>query len=289
MGLFDGIIGMTILILVTALLVERFFDWSHIRSWSWYGHYQQTISNKLVGQPTWIRLVAIILPLLFIILLIELLVQNWLYGVAKFLFHLFILLYSLGPQNFWADMFSCINAIDHSDPRLANEKLNVTFDVSVDDPALFHQRFLPNIFIEANRRVFAVLFWYVFLGPVAVVLYRLLALTANPTHQFSISIDLSERALSGQKILDWLPIRLFIFIFALGGHFVQVLSCIRKKVFTAPAENEILLASCGLAALGSDSEKLVTLDSTWEKHAISLIDRAIVIFAVITIIVVLLS
>src|SRR5687767_10740942 len=121
---------MTFIVVLIALLIERFFDWSHLRKWNWYNIYQRAIVRQLPGQSPSVVLAAIIIPLLLAVIFIEFMVKGWLYGAIKLLFALFIFIYCLGPQNLWADTFACINALSQGDSHLASEKLKLTFGLS---------------------------------------------------------------------------------------------------------------------------------------------------------------
>ena len=150
---------MTFIVTLVALLIERFFDWSHLRQWRWYTAYLQFVGNKLPGQPAYLVLGIAIAILLAVIALINFLLSDVLFGFVQLLFHLFIVLYALGPQNLWADTYTCINSMKKEDERTAKNKLTTSFGMPDDRYSQSLQRYLlNNIFIEANRRVFAVIF-----------------------------------------------------------------------------------------------------------------------------------
>lgn len=268
---------MTFIVLFVALLIERFFDWSHLRRWYWFNAYEHFVSQKMAKLPSYLVLALTILPLLIIVALIEWLLDDFLFGLIKLLFQIILLLYCLGPQNLWADIFACTNALEQGDAQNALEKLKSSFGIIVSDTQKPHQELLSRIFIESNRRVFAVIFWYAILGPVGAILYRTISLFSTEQLKQEIKLDSVQLSFSAESVLDWLPIRIFTFLFALGGHFVKVFSTWRKHVISGLSSNEVVLVDCGVAALGSD---LNEEDCSAERSAVSLLDRTFVIVLV---------
>ncbi|MBX3709041.1 MAG: regulatory signaling modulator protein AmpE [Gammaproteobacteria bacterium] len=280
---------MTFVVTLIALLIERFFDWSHLRRWNWYTNYQQRVAQRFRSQSPYLILIFTIVPLLIMVILMNLLLRNALFGLAGLLFQLLIFLYCLGPQNLWADTFACINALTQGNTQLAAEKLKVSFGL-VEAGGLakpLSNQLLNNIFIAANRRVFAIVFWFMVLGPVGAVLYRALTLSAAEFSQQGTAPELVQSARSAEAVLDWVPVRLFTCAFALGGHFVKVFSCWHKKNILRLDVNETLLTECGAAALGRDGIENPA-DGTAARSAIELLDRSFVIALVLVAFVVLL-
>lgn len=274
---------MTFIVTLIALLIERFFDWSHLRYWRWYEGYQQWIAQKAPQKQSYILLLLAIIPILLVVALVQFSLRYPLYGLIELIFQLAIVLYCLGPQSLWADTFACINALTSNDAQ-AKEKLKMQMGVTENESTSLHQLLLDRIFIEANRRVFAPIFWFVVIGPVGIVLYRLISQSAQAIpHEGKIS-ETSPAAHIYEAALDWVPLRVMTFLFALGGHFAKVFNVYRKHVGTSFDGNETLLVECGNAALGGD-EKIMT-DGSTERSAVSLLDRTFVIFLILVAIVV---
>lgn len=270
---------MTFIVILIALLIERFFDWSHLRHWNWYTALQNKLMQRFPSLSPYLILAASIIPLLLIVAIIQYSLEGVLYGFAELLFQLFVLLYCFGPKNLWADTFACINALVQGDASHANEKLKNSFG---NDDASYSQsvrrHFLNDIFIEANRRVFAIIFWFAVLGPIGALLYRAVTLSFPEVNQQpATSPALVNSARSVEAVLDWVPVRILTILFALGGHCAKVLSCWSSKAALGLSSNQGLLTECGVAALGIDDGANVPADGHSEKSAISLLDRAFVI------------
>jgi AmpE protein len=272
---------MTFIIILVALSIERFFDWSHMRRFNWFIAFQRLVINKLPSKSPYIILAASIVPLVILVLLIGLILNGFLYGIGYFVFSLFVLLYCLGPKNLWVDSFACLQPIGQPTPE-ARDGVKQFFNIKeLTDKQLLHKQLVSNIFIETNTRLFAVIFWYVLLGPAGALLYRLLALWVIHSEE---NLPAVREADFLKKILDFLPIRLLTFFFALGGHFARVFPFWSKQVVQNWSNNEVFLAEAGLIAVIGDQQAKIEEDGTAEKSAISLIDRSFVIFLIVILI-----
>lgn len=136
---------MTFIISLVALLIERFFDWSHLRQWNWMVRYQEWLHGKVGNLHPYAVVAVDVLPLAIIVGLVNLILHSWLYGLFRLIFGVIILTYCLGPQNLWAEK------------NLSSREM----------------------MIESNQRIFAVLFWFALLGPMGAVLYRAVAVNTD--------------------------------------------------------------------------------------------------------------
>jgi membrane protein required for beta-lactamase induction len=113
------------------------------------------------------------------------------------------------------------------------------------------------------------------------LLYRLTDISFRKT------ATVSQPAEKFKRLLDWLPVRVLSFLFALGGHFLPVLKRWKQQAFDTPAVNEVLLADCGIVALDITKDNLLPEDGSAEQEAVDLLDRVFVITLVLLAIVVL--
>lgn len=272
---------MTFIITLIALVIERFFDWGHVRRWRWFANYQAWLGQRFAKWPVMLVLVASLLLPVLAVALINALLAGWLFGVLKLVFGALVVVYCLGPHNFWAEVYTCISEFRHDDQQAAMEKVQQLFHVAFpSDPQAFHRAFTNALFIEANRRVFAVLFWFICAGPSAALLYRLIECC-------KLNTRFAETANKLQRWLDWLPVRAMTLLFALGGHFVSVTKHWKQHFFAAPALNDTLLTESGVAALDILEANRLPEDGSAEQETLALFDRVFVIALVILAIVVL--
>ncbi|MBV8801537.1 MAG: regulatory signaling modulator protein AmpE, partial [Gammaproteobacteria bacterium] len=236
---------MIFIITLIALLMERFFHWHHLRHWYWFKRYERWLSARLNHLPVIILFFCNVLPPLVIVGLIGYFSERILYGIPQFIFGVIIILYCLGPENLWLQTYRCITALHRDDPTLAPQEVQTSFKVSaVEHSQLFHKKFIHAIFVAAHQRIFAVLFWFVILGPVGAVLYRMV--DSYRTQSVSQLHFISMRIVCW---MDWVSIRVFTFLFALGGHFTKVFVHWKLNVLKGVKVNDVLLTECGFAAI----------------------------------------
>ncbi len=246
---------MTFLIVLLALILERFFHWHHWRYWRGCTLYERAIGKRLgryVLSPT-LALLVIVIPPLLLIFLLSLGLRDVLGGLIFFVLNAVIVLYCLGSENLWAE---------------AKEGAQSSHGT--------HSEALARaIFVALHSRIFAVVFWFVLVGPIGAVLYRLVETTAKTGVK---GADLADRA---KQVLDWLPIRLLTIFFALAGHFSKVFVFWRHHVLDRPDTNRAFLTDCGLAALRVSGGDQSSESDVSEKTALALVDRALIIGLVI--------
>ncbi len=258
---------MTFIITFIALVIERFFHWNQLRQWRWLTYYQRQLSHsRLANWPAFLLLMITILPLILIVALINYFLNGWFYGILKLIFGVIVLLYCLGPHNLWMQVYQCINHFNKEDPNQAVATADKAFHIGQPENAdAFHRALIRAIFVAANKRIFAVIFWFILLGPAGAVLYRSVALLSTQS-----SLGLTAFANKLLHLLDWIPIRLLTFIFALMGHFTRVFIQWKQYVFKGLEFNETLLVDAGMASLDFSE------DASVEKDAIRLLDRVFV-------------
>lgn len=265
-----------------ALLIERFFDCSHLRNWSWYTNYQQLVTQKLHGKSPYLILAAIVLPVGLGATLLVILISSAVFGFIKLAVSVLIMLYCFGPRNLWADTFNCLTTMAEGDAPATADKLKMAFGITnVADPQTMHRQWISNIFIQANRRTFAQVIWFGVLGIFGVILYRLLSLLVPDAGKETIEPQVAESARRAESYMDWVSIRVLTFVFALGGNFNRVMTCWRTRVAQGPDSNDAMLLECGLSAMNTTAQEIIPIDGAAEKEEISLLDRSLAIIVVI--------
>ena len=106
--------------------------------------------------------------------------------------------------------------------------------------------------IRSHRHVFGVMAWFIALGPVGAICYRLAALLADrwgggqnaETGAFGL---FARRAFD---VIDWLPVRLTAFGFAMTGDFTGAIECWREQAATWRSRPQGVLLAAAAGALG---------------------------------------
>lgn len=216
---------MAITIILICLALQRWLQIDQIqRNELWFAHYYQWIKGRVDQYswwPTWLGVVIIILPAFVIYLLFASLVHHLLSIVGYYMLALVITLYAIDAR------------------RLTEEE---------------GSRYSPEqLLIHIYQRLFALIFWLLILGSSGVVLYMLLVylcrlLTTMSEDSQADSLLANARYI--QAILDWVPLRLLGFTFALVGQFSTTFSIWYKNLWTGLLNGREQMATCGLAAIG---------------------------------------
>lgn len=194
---------------------------------------------------------VMIVPALGVSVLISLL--DWVFfGLVAFVLVVATFLYSLGRGDLGESLYSYLASWDEGNFESARQKArqigDFSDDNSVTDPQSLHASVRGAYLYASFERWFAVVFWFMVLGPIGAIGYRSLFLSAR-----SDVLDTDDRAVAATLVsyLDWIPLRLQIFSFAVAGNFVDGIQEILRKLWGNTSESQ-LLDDCALAAIGSD-------------------------------------
>jgi AmpE protein len=138
-------------------------------------------------------------------------------------FSLAVLLFSLGPHPFEADLVAILKAPDQSSREAAAQVLSDDGETVAWRTADLGEATA----YAALRRRFGVLFWFFVLGPIGALLYRL---ARQLGHDASLALDADARikARYVANALDWLPAQWLVFTLALVGHWDAVIGAWRR-------------------------------------------------------------
>ena len=237
---------MTFITLLLCLSLERFVHKGNLLArFNWFEAYVAKI-NQLTQNQTWTQyhytsLLLVVLPIVIPVAIIYYLSAFFIHGLLAFLIGAFVLFYCLGPLNIYK-----------------TEKV--------------HQP----IFWQANASLFAIIFWFALLGPIAALVYRLVERSA---HIHASYPALGKAAGFVRAIIDWLPVRLFSILCALAGNFMRTSQVLLNYLLKSIEFNRELIEKSGRIALGLD--EVTELSSEDYPQALSLIDRSLIIFLII--------
>lgn len=218
---------MKLLVIVLCLLSERYLiHTGSLQRFKWFAIYGQYMEKRLSKTAflafPWFLLALAVLPMLLGVFLVLYIFANGLFGLIGLLLNIFIFYCCIGPNNpFYPTRMS------------TQEQAN---NVEIG-------RYLA----EVNGQLFALVVWYIFLGPLGALTYRLISLSRSQA-------VVSAQASLLTNILDWIPARITAFLYLLVGNFQPGLSFLLKLFFTNPENNHVLLSACGMQSLGSSEE-----------------------------------
>ena len=192
----------------------------------------------------------------------------------------------------------------------------VLHELGLDGQAQSEQRYTlmaREIVVQANERLFAVLFWFVLLGPAGALLFRMSWYLAQhaPSGQAAAGTETGAESCGEDSfaraahklfgILSWVPARLTCLVYALAGGFEEAFSRWKEPGLTGPGDlcgsNERILENVGLGAMhlqryeigvvheaGGDEQeqpRLAVSSANAVKAARALVVRALLIWCVI--------
>lgn len=196
---------------------------SRLRRFGWFDRWMRWLEARAAEDGFWHGRFGIgiaLLPPLLLVALLQIAAHATLYGLPSLLLGIAALFYAWGPDDLDMDVDMILEARDTVERRQAAGRLWPPGEpVSLGQAAL-----VGALFRCGKRRWFGVLLWFLLLGPVGALLYRLVAIAAegNATHFLSPSTLEGARALL--RVLDWPVAQLMVAAMALVGNYDAVLT-----------------------------------------------------------------
>ena len=261
---------MNLIALLIGLVIERLatqlFHWRRMRWMDRLIDYGFNQANRL---PAWPAIIPVVL--LAVILVLPVFGVIWFLGstLAGFTYlflAIVVLFFSLGPQDIGEEVGEYCRALELGEEEQVNNAAKAIVEGAV--PVEEDERTScveAAVCVQANNRLFAVVFWFVILGPLAAWAYRVTDLIRRRA-VFSAARDEqtdgnSARVLDAAEMLHgwlaWIPARLTAVGYAAAGHMDDALAALRapteEKDTTTSERSENLLARVGIAALALQS------------------------------------
>lgn len=215
------------------------------RTWAWFAPLSRRLAGHLGALPSpLVTLVVIAVPWLVAWLALHLLFEAWF--VFGWLASVVVLFACLGPHDLRGAVTEYLQALA-SGGREAAEPLGRRIATRGEEGDGSLRGMLGALLVNASDRLFAVAFWFVVMGPLGALLYRLAA-------EHAYAERAGGRAESGSgadlhAILAWVPVRLLGLCYGLAGSLTHafdqwdILSTLHLR------DNDRVLASAGLGAL----------------------------------------
>ena len=257
---------MKLIALVVGLLVERLAtQLFHLRRLRWLDR----IIDAGFRQADRARSLPAIIPVLLLavllvspVFLIMFVLGDTLYGFAYLVVAIIVLFFSLGPKDIGEQVDDYCEALEKGDDEAIMHAAKALVERHVaDDPPERIRQVEAAVCVQANNRLFAVVFWFVLLGPLGAWAYRVTDLVRrravfNDNRDDANTEDGSAIVNATTTLhawLAWIPARLTALGYALAGSFDSAIAAWRSPDATpagSPSEqSEHLLARVGLAAL----------------------------------------
>jgi len=264
---------MKLLALLIGLIVERLAtNWFHLRELRWLDRIidigfdqQRRFDNWPAVIPVGMLVVALTLP----VILIRAGIGDSLYDFPYLILAITVLFFSLGPKDIGREIDEYCRSLESEDDLRIQQSAQAITEADVfQDPEKRDQQVEAAVCIQANNRLFAVIFWFIVLGPVGAWLYRITDLVRRRAVQNNAGTVAQHRSddpdmgvFSAAGYLHgwfaWIPARATAIGFGLAGSFDHAKSAWRappeSKALSYSERSEQLLARVGTAALAVHS------------------------------------
>ena len=227
--------------------LDRYFDWA-VRHFGRGAGPQQVAAAALV-------LALPVLP----VALFDRMLGGHLLGLPQLAFAALVLLLSFGPRDLHDEVDDYVEALERGDADEADRRAKELLEADATGRgAGLREAVEDAIFVQANNRIFGVIFWFMVLGPAGAWLFRVSDLMRRRA-AFEDGRSGGGAASSGgapavlHGWLAWIPARLAAATYALAGSFEDAVGNWRVAVDSAAANvldrSEDLLARVGKASL----------------------------------------
>lgn len=257
---------MNLIALLIGLVIERLatqlFHWRRMR---WLDRiidagFRQ--AERLESWPAIIPVIALGVLLILPVFAVIWFLGDTLAGLTYLLLAIVVLFFSLGPSDIGEEVADYCAALEADDEAgIHNAAKAIVEDDVPEDPQLRTRCVEEAVCVQANNRLFAVIFWFMVLGPLAAWAYRATDLIRRRA-VFNAARD-TESATSVARVRDaaemlhawlaWVPARLTAVGYAAAGHMDDAIAALRAptedRELSTSERSEHLLARVGVAAL----------------------------------------
>jgi len=292
---------MHLIALLIGLVIERLAtQLFHLRRLRWLDRIIDAgfhLAERLANWPAMIPIILIAILLVLPVFVITFSLGDSLLGFPYLLLGITVLFFSLGPQDIGEDVDEYCRAIEEGDEDRIRQTAKAIIESEVPEDVLERiHKVEEAVCVQANNRLFAVIFWFVLLGPLGAWAYRVTDLirrravfaAAREQESSGVSERLRDTAIMLHGWLAWVPARLTAIGYATAGNFDPALGAWRapteQKTDSQSEYNEHLLARVGVSALalGDDAdEELVSRGVRGATAANRLVFRLLLIWAVV--------
>lgn len=203
-----------------------------------------------------------------------------------FIFGIAVLVFSLGPRDLDEDTQKVLAALEHKDYEAANYHASDMIGQSISEPPMqLAQTVKENIFLQANISMLGVFFWFVLLGPMGAILFRLSCLLKEKN--VNETDDFADACRDLYVILAWLPARICVLSYAVAGNFVDTMSYWNGLSDLWLRESDEFIVISGIGALRyeqrAEHSKVDNdeADINGIQQALSLVKRAVIVWIVL--------
>ena len=219
-----------------------------LRDWRWFGRWLAWLQAQGGAASGRYGLLLALAPLVLPVALLQWLLDGRLYGLPALLFGIAVLVLCWGPRDLDRDVEAVIDADDaESRVQALSQLQSAGGSLREDVPSL-----VDAVLFNALRRWFAPLFWFLLMGPLGAVLYRLLAQATQGGTREVLAGAARHSGDIALKLLEWPVAQLMTLAMALAGNFDTVLSAWRRAGGNRASLSSGFLAEAARASVGAE-------------------------------------
>ena len=294
---------MTLIALLIGLIIERLatqiFHWRRMRWLDRIIDRGFALTGRVPQLPALVAVITIAVALVLPVAAATVVLVDRLFGFPHLVLAVVVLFFSLGPNDIGEDVTEYCSALEDGDDERIDQTARALVEDQLPDDSLERIHCVEEaVCIQANNRLFAVIFWFVLLGPLGPLgawAYRVTDLVRRRA-VFQAGRDegdeaglaaLRDAAVALHGWLAWIPARLTAIGYAVAGHFDAALGAWRSAGTPAGSvseSSERLLARVGVGALALEDREGEDLTARGVRGATAakrLVYRLLLIWAVI--------
>ena len=269
---------MKIVALFLAMMLERLatqlFHWRDLRWLDPLFDAGLRRSTQLARVSPYAWLIIVLLLAVAPVVVARLLLEDALLGLPYLALSVVVLFLCLGPQDIGEEVDRWSKALIDGDEQDERAYAHALLERGFVDRVSARNEVPKAVFVQANNRIFSVIFWFIVLGPIGAWLFRVADLARrralfqaqrdNP--ESSVAPDCERRADDVHALLAYVPARLSALGYILAGDFDAGRDAWRSAAEPATqtlgANNEQVLRRVGFAALNL-SRDADEADTAW--------------------------
>jgi membrane protein required for beta-lactamase induction len=223
---------------VESLRSYRRFEWFD----NWTAKTRSWCKARSLGGP--LTVLAVISPPVVIVGLVNFALYDVFGGLFSLILNVVILVLCLGPQDLDEQVTHVLDALDEGDEAEIRKAVETLLEAEMPkDKAKLQQSLVETILLQANERVFALLFSFLLLGPLGAVLYRLSCHMKSHAGKGNYA----TAAYRLHDLLAFVPAHLSALGYAMAGSFVDAIHAWRMHFAEWKADWQASVSGAALA------------------------------------------